>query len=65
MKWLRIVFQIVLRHAILLFQRIIKNIEQIYDFLTLEKIHTINPIVVRNEGVYDVPDEKKSHIKCI
>ncbi len=37
-----------------------ENIEQIYDFLTLEKkIHTINPIVVRNEGVYDVPDEKK------
>ena len=36
-----------------------ENIEQIYDFLTLEKkIHTINPIVVRNEGVYDVPDEK-------
>ena len=37
-----------------------EEIEKIYDFLTLDKkIQTINPIVVRNEGVYDVPDEKK------
>ena len=37
-----------------------EQIEKIYDYLTLEhKIETINPIVVRNEGVYDVPSESK------
>ena len=37
-----------------------KEIEEIYDYLTEEhKIETINPIVVRNEGVYDVPSDSK------
>ncbi len=37
-----------------------QEIEKIYDYLTDEhKIETINPIVVRNEGVYDVPPESK------
>ena len=37
-----------------------QDIEEIYDYLTEQhKIETINPIVVRNEGVYDVPPESK------
>jgi len=37
-----------------------QDIEKIYDYLTeQQKIETINPIVVRNEGVYDVPPESK------
>lgn len=36
------------------------EIENIYDYLTIEhNIETINPIVVRNEGVYDVPSQIK------
>ena len=36
------------------------EIEEVYEYLTNQhKIETINPIVVRNEGVYDVPTESK------
>ena len=37
-----------------------KDIENVYEFLINDhNIETINPIVVRNEGVYDVPPESK------
>ena len=40
-----------------------KEILQIYDFLINEKkITTINPIIVRDEGVYKIPIEKKEAI---
>jgi len=36
------------------------NIEEIYHFLTKQyKIETVNPIIVRDEGVYKVPKETK------
>lgn len=37
-----------------------EQIEDVYDYLTEKhKIETINPIVVRNEGVYEVPTDSK------
>ena len=39
------------------------NIEDVYNFLVKEKkIETINPIIVRNEGVFKIPNERKNKI---